>query len=196
MALLAYSHWSSVSPFRCHLFQEAFSDFPNWLKGPTLRPILTHLNCHPHGFVSFTSQKLLRASGCLWWPAQSWASGFQAQLCFSVSDGHSPSLGPRCKTKPLCDAGQSMAQTTVTEATRYLLNTSQSLYLMTSQCLTKVGFLGGATGKEPAFQCRRHKGRWFNPWVGKIPWRRARQPTPVFLPGESHERRSLVGYSP
>ena len=36
----------------------------------------------------------------------------------------------------------------------------------------------------------------FDPWVGKIPWRRKWQPTPVFLPGESHERRSLVGYSP
>ena len=36
----------------------------------------------------------------------------------------------------------------------------------------------------------------FNPWVGKIPWRRKWQPTSVFLPGESHGRRSLVGYSP
>ena len=36
----------------------------------------------------------------------------------------------------------------------------------------------------------------FNPWVGKIPWRRKWQPCPVFLPGESHGRRSLVGYSP
>ena len=34
----------------------------------------------------------------------------------------------------------------------------------------------------------------FDPWVGKIPWRRARQPTPVFLPRESHGQRSLVGY--
>ena len=51
---------------------------------------------------------------------------------------------------------------------------------------------GGACGKEPACQCRR---RGFHPWVGKIPWRRARQPTPVFLPGESHGQRSLVGYS-
>ena len=32
--------------------------------------------------------------------------------------------------------------------------------------------------------------------VGKIPWRRVWQATPVFLPGESHGRRSLVGYSP
>ena len=36
----------------------------------------------------------------------------------------------------------------------------------------------------------------FDPWVGKIPWRRAWQPTPVFLPGESQGLRSLVGYSP
>ena len=40
-------------------------------------------------------------------------------------------------------------------------------------------------GKEPACQRRRHKRHGFNPWVGKIPWRRAWQPTPVFLPGES-----------
>ena len=32
--------------------------------------------------------------------------------------------------------------------------------------------------------------------MGKIPWRRKRQPTPVLLPGKSHGQRSLVGYSP
>ena len=36
----------------------------------------------------------------------------------------------------------------------------------------------------------------FDPWVGKIPWRRKWQPTPVFLPGEFHGQRSMVGYSP
>ena len=36
----------------------------------------------------------------------------------------------------------------------------------------------------------------FNPWVKKIRWRRLWQPTPVFLPGESHGQRSLAGYSP
>ena len=36
----------------------------------------------------------------------------------------------------------------------------------------------------------------FHPWVGKIPWRRARQPIPVFSPGDSHGQRSLVGCSP
>jgi len=36
----------------------------------------------------------------------------------------------------------------------------------------------------------------FDPWVGKIPWRRTWQPSPVFFPGESHGQRSWVGYSP
>ena len=58
------------------------------------------------------------------------------------------------------------------------------------------GFPGGTSGKEPAYQFRRPKRRGFDPWVGKIPWRRARQPTPVFLPGESRGQRSLVEYSP
>ena len=59
-----------------------------------------------------------------------------------------------------------------------------------------VSFPGGASGKEPARQYRRYKRYRFDPWVGKIPWRRAQQPTPVFLPGEFHEQRSLVSYSP
>ena len=58
-----------------------------------------------------------------------------------------------------------------------------------------MGFPGGSVVKNmPAMQ-RRRKHR-FDPWVGKIPWRRAWQPTPVFLPGESHGQRSLEGYSP
>ena len=41
------------------------------------------------------------------------------------------------------------------------------------------------------------KRRGFNPWVRKIPWKRTWQPTPEFLPEESHgQRRSLAGYSP
>ena len=58
------------------------------------------------------------------------------------------------------------------------------------------GLPGGASGKEPTCQCGRHKRQGFDPWVGKIPWRRAWQPTPVFLPGEPHGQRSLVSYSP
>ena len=51
-------------------------------------------------------------------------------------------------------------------------------------------------GQNLPAQCRRRKRHRFDPWVGKIPWRRKWQLTPVFLPGESHAQRSLVGYSP
>ena len=47
-----------------------------------------------------------------------------------------------------------------------------------------MGFSGSARGKEPACQCRKRKRSGLYPWVGKI-WRRAQQPTPVFLPGKS-----------
>ena len=56
------------------------------------------------------------------------------------------------------------------------------------------GFPGSTSGKEPACQCRRHKRCGLEPWV-EIPWRRAWQPTPVFLPGESHGKGSLAGRS-
>ena len=47
---------------------------------------------------------------------------------------------------------------------------------------------GGASGKEPTCQCRRLKKHLFDPWAGEIPWRRAWQPTSVFLPGASRGR--------
>ena len=58
------------------------------------------------------------------------------------------------------------------------------------------GFPARTSGEEPAFQCRRHKRCVFDPWVGKISWHRKWQPIPVFLTGESHGQRHLVGYSP
>ena len=58
------------------------------------------------------------------------------------------------------------------------------------------GFPGGAGDKESTWQCRRLRTPQFDPWVRKISWRRAWQPTPVFLPGESHGQRRLAGYSP
>ena len=54
----------------------------------------------------------------------------------------------------------------------------------------------GISGKEPDCQCRRWKRCGFHPWIGKIPWRRAWQPMPIFLPGESQGQRSLEGYGP
>ena len=57
--------------------------------------------------------------------------------------------------------------------------------------LWSLSFPGGANGKKkPNSQHKRYKRHQFHPWRQKIPWRRAQQPTPVFLPGESHGRRA------
>ena len=54
-------------------------------------------------------------------------------------------------------------------------------------------FLPGGTSDEPTCQCKRCKRYGFDLLSGEDPWRRAWQPTPVFLPGESHGLRSLAG---
>ena len=77
------------------------------------------------------------------------------------------------------------------------------LYVSVSISALQIGslpffwnFPGGTDGKEPTCQCRRCKRHEFDPWVGKIPLRRAWQPTPVFLSGEFFGQRSLTDYSP
>ena len=50
--------------------------------------------------------------------------------------------------------------------------------------------------RESTRQCRRPRRRGFDPWVGKIPWRRKWLPTAVFLPGKSRGQTSLPGHSP
>ena len=70
--------------------------------------------------------------------------------------------------------------TLLTIANHYL-----SLNLFADSNIKDWGSPGGASGKEPAYQCRRLKRCRFDPWFREIPWRRAWQPTLVFLPGES-----------
>ena len=65
-----------------------------------------------------------------------------------------------------------------------------------SLALRFISIPGGTGDKEPICRCRRCKRCGFDPWVGRIPWRRAWQPTPIFLPGEFRGQRSLAGYSP
>ena len=67
--------------------------------------------------------------------------------------------------------------------------------LSSSSSRALQGFPGGANGsKEPVCKCRRHRRLRFDPWVGKIPWRKAWQPSPIFLPGETHGQLSVAGY--
>ena len=59
----------------------------------------------------------------------------------------------------------------------------------------KWGFPRGSVVKNPP-AIQETQETWVRSWVGKIPWKRAWQPTPVFFPGEAHGQRSLVVYSP
>ena len=70
-------------------------------------------------------------------------------------------------------------------------NISVTLFFLKVSKL-RPGLLWCPSSKESASQCRRHG---LYPWVGKSPWRREWQPTPVFLPGKAHGQRNLVGYS-
>ena len=80
----------------------------------------------------------------------------------------------------------------------YLFSVLEGLYLGMELLshMHILGFPDGTNGKELTCQCRRYQKHRFDPWVKKIPWRRAWQPTPGFLPGESHGQRNLAGYSP
>ena len=58
-----------------------------------------------------------------------------------------------------------------------------------------MGFPVGSVVKYPP-AIARDTGGWFDPWVGKIPWRRKWQPILVFMPGKPHGQRSLASYGP
>ena len=66
---------------------------------------------------------------------------------------------------------------------------------LNKNCLLSLtlGFPGGASGKTPTCLYKRQKRHGFD--SSKVPWRRAWQPNPVFLPGKSHGQRSLADYS-
>ena len=99
---------------------------------------------------------------------------------------------------------------TVTEPCRALLQPVYTHFLIfkelpasTISTITRLyyrqislGFPGSTSGKEPTYQRRRLKRHRFDPWVGKIPWRRVWQPTPVLLPRECQGEKNLAGYSP
>ena len=58
------------------------------------------------------------------------------------------------------------------------------------------GFPGGTVGKNLPANAGDARDAGLIPGLGRFPWSRKWQPTPIFLPGKSHGQRSLVGYSP
>ena len=75
-------------------------------------------------------------------------------------------------------------------------NGNSLLYPLPSSHHNRFIFPGGVTGNESACNAQDSRDMGSIPESRRFPWRRAWQPTPVFLLGESHGQRSLVGYSP
>ena len=70
---------------------------------------------------------------------------------------------------------------------------THTIRITVSHISVPIGFL---THQDLQMPVQETKRQGFDPCIGNLPWRRAWQPSPVFLPGESHGERSLVGYSP
>ena len=81
------------------------------------------------------------------------------------------------------------------QATSLWFIISHSINCRYNNMLSILGFPDGSAVKESACQCRRCSRCRFDPCVGKIPWRRKRQSTPVFQPGKFHRQRNLPGHS-
>ena len=107
--------------------------------------------------------------------------------------GSSCKLQQRRKKNMSCVAES--LQPVLSHENSYLLDDSDHICQKLEEICLLVGLPSGTSDKEPACQCRRLKRHRFDSWVGKIPWRRAWQPSPVLLPGESHGQRSLAGYN-
>ena len=110
-------------------------------------------------------------------------------VCLAGSPVHSPWCPRNVPSRELYPRSHEVPTRVVCLGKHLLWLQNFLLFSLSLDLFTFLGFSGGTSGKEPTCQCR-CKRRRFDPWVRKIPWRRAWPPTPVFLPGESHGRRS------
>ena len=99
---------------------------------------------------------------------------------FPPYSAQTPKLG-------LCDYDLPLPQTPT------LLNVP--LNCLCIELFGKEGLPKWFIGSKIFLKCKRCRRRRFHPWVRKIPWRRAGQPSPVFLPGESQGQRRWAGYN-
>ena len=120
---------------------------------------------------------------------------FHNEYSFLMSDnndlsqyGHQVSLvlKEKCTFKIYFQVDYHWSHSSHLAHTYLVCSVSRGACVTTSHTPGNVGFPGGASCTGPAGHCTRHRRCECHPWVGKIPWRRAWQPTPVFLPGEFH----------
>ena len=159
------------------------------------------------GWMSSLSQwTWVWASSCSWWwtgkpgvllstgsqrVRQDWRTELNWTLCNGsrvgcwkgsgcVQDLHSSNLAFRVLLMSFCDSGGYQTD----------FSGMKMLHLVV------IIFHRWSSGEESTCQCKRHRKCRFDPWIGKIPWSRKWQPTPVFLPGTSHGQKSLAGFRP
>ena len=126
---------------------------------------------------------LIRSCPVVWleqgvcWPLISWGLGVCSTL--SAVDGIKNTMCIHLKQFSMDGQG------TAWECGNGIWIKIEQIKTKWSEVMTGVGFPGGPSGKETACQSRRHETCGFDTWVEKIPWRKAWQTTPVFLPGES-----------
>jgi len=116
-------------------------------------------------------------------------------IMLDIEDGVAPSEKDTARKL----IGEALGRERLPNSPTRKVRASVCLSVMLSSCLWAALTLlipDVASNKEPACQCKRHKRLEFDPYVGKIPWRKKWQPTAVFLPGKSHGQRSLADYSP
>ena len=118
---------------------------------------------------------------------------FSAHLCvYTTSHTHTHTPHHTCTYTKKHTYTYTTQTNTLPSAHKCTQNTPQTYIYPTTYI---QGFPHSSVGKNlPSVQ--ETWVRLFGSWVGKIPWKRKWQPTPVFLPGESHGQRSLAGYSP
>ena len=114
----------------------------------------------------------------------------QTAVVDSVGATYTGQLKPKSHSRGCCWCSTIIhSEVNPPEITRGLAlpRTAQTHAALNHWPMLKKGFPGGASGKEPTCQRRRHKGHGTDPWVGKIPWGRAWQPTLVFSHGQREE---------
>ena len=151
-------------------------------------PEFTQTHVHRVGDAIQPSHPVVPFSSC---PQSLPASGFFPMSQLFAWGGQSTGVSASASVLPM-NTQDWLDLLAVQGALKSLLQHHMYLASIICQSLCRdQGFPGGASGKEPTCQCRRWRRCRLNPWMGKITWRRVWQPTPVFLPGESHRQRSL-----
>ena len=108
----------------------------------------------------------------------------------SASDAGDPHSIPRAGRYPGEGNGNPLGRLQSMSSQRVRYSGVTDIHACKCVYVYMIGLPRWLSGKESTCQCRRGGRHRFDPWVRKIPWRRAWQPTPVFLPGESHGQRA------